>query len=37
MHIQWCIAGNKTQEEKDSNNEDEGVATAAQKGGRKKA
>jgi hypothetical protein len=36
MHIQWQIAENKTQEEKDSNNEDE-VATATQKGSQKKA
>jgi hypothetical protein len=37
MHIQWRIAGNKTQEDKDSNNEDEVVATATHKGGQKKA
>jgi hypothetical protein len=37
MHIQWQIAGNKNQEEKDSNNENKVVATATQKGGRKKA
>jgi hypothetical protein len=28
MHIQWKIAGNKTQEEKDSDDEDEVAATA---------
>jgi hypothetical protein len=37
MHIQWHIAGNKTQEEKNSNDEDEAAATATQKGGGKKA
>jgi hypothetical protein len=36
MHIQWHIAGNKTQDKKDSDNEDEVVATATQKGGGKK-
>jgi hypothetical protein len=37
MHIQWHRAGNKTQEEKDYDNEDEVVATATQEAGKKKA
>jgi hypothetical protein len=37
MHIQWQIAGNNTQEEKDSNDENEVAAIATQKGGKKKA
>jgi hypothetical protein len=31
MHNQWCIAGNKSHDEKDSDNEDEVVATATEK------
>jgi hypothetical protein len=37
MHIQWHIAGNKTQNEKDPNNDNEVVATATQKDSGKKA
>ncbi len=37
MHIQWQIAGNNTQDEKESNDEDEAAATATEKGGEKKA
>jgi hypothetical protein len=38
MHNQWCIAGNKSHDEKDSDNEDEVVAAATGKegGGKKK-
>ncbi len=36
IHIQWQIAENKTQEEKDSNDENEVAATATQIGSRKK-
>ncbi len=39
MHIQWWIAGNKSQDEKESENEDEVAATATTKdkdGGKKK-
>jgi hypothetical protein len=38
MHNQWGIAGNKSHDEKDSDNEDEVVATATGKegGGKKK-
>jgi hypothetical protein len=33
MHNQWRIAGNKSHDEKDSDNEDEVVATATGKEG----
>jgi hypothetical protein len=36
MHNQWRIAGNKSQDKKDSDNEDEVAATATTKDGGKK-
>jgi hypothetical protein len=36
MHNQWRIAGNKSHDEKDSDNEDEVVATATEKESRRK-